>query len=151
MSRKPDAAPDEVFLSHSNKGARFTLRLATVLAAHGVKSFFSKQHIRGAQEWHDEIGAALKRCDWFVIVLSPYSVRSVWVKHELIYALQENRYGGRILPILYRTCNPDRLSWTLSAFQRIDFRKDFDEGCRAVLSTWRLDYRGKTTTSGRQL
>ena len=92
MSRKRDAAPDEVFLSHSSENANFTARLARVLSAHGVNSFLSKQHIRGAQEWHDEIGAALKRCDWFLVVLSPQSVRSRWVKHELIYALQDNRY-----------------------------------------------------------
>jgi hypothetical protein len=42
-----------------------------------------KANIRGAQQWHDEIGTALKRCDWFLLVLSPQSVRSMWVKHEL--------------------------------------------------------------------
>lgn len=40
----------------------------------------SKEHIGGAQEWHDEIGAALDRCDWFPVVLSPQSVASRWVK-----------------------------------------------------------------------
>jgi hypothetical protein len=140
MFRNLSAPPDEVFLSHSSKDARFTARLANVLAAYGLKTFLSKRHIVGAQQWHDEIGAALKRCDWFAIILSPNSVRSQWVKHELIYALQPNRYRGRILPILYRTCDPDKLSWALSAFQRIDFRTDFDEGCRQVLSIWEIDY-----------
>jgi hypothetical protein len=140
MSRKSSAPPDEVFLSHSSSDARFTARLANVLAAYGLETFLSKRHIAGAQQWHDEIGAALKRCDWFVLILSPHSVRSQWVKHELIYALQANRYKGRILPILYRTCDPDKLSWTLSAFQRIDFRTDFHEGCRQVLNIWKIDY-----------
>lgn len=150
MSHKRDAAPEEVFLSHSSSDAKFTARLAQVLVAHRLKIFVSKQHIRGAQEWHDEIGAALKRCDWFVVVLSPHSVRSTWVKHELIYALQENRYKEHILPILYRTCDPDQLSWTLSAFQWIDFRKDFDEGCRELLSVWELIYRREATKSRRR-
>jgi hypothetical protein len=60
----------------------------------------SKANIRGAQQWHDEIGTALKRCDWFLLVLSPQSVRSMWVKHELVYALQASRYRGRIIPVL---------------------------------------------------
>jgi TIR domain len=90
MPRKRKAAPSEVFISHSSKNSIFIDRLSEVLAKHGVKSFVSKANIRGAQEWHDEIGTALKRCDWFLLVLSPQSVRSAWVKHELIYALQEN-------------------------------------------------------------
>ena len=74
----------EVFLSHASQDTAFTRGLAKVLAAHRVQTFWSKAHIRGAQQWHDEIGAALKRCRWFVVVLSPDSVRSRWVKHELV-------------------------------------------------------------------
>ena len=98
MSRKRSVAPSEVFLSHSSRNAAFANRLARILLAHGVKCFVSKHHIRGGQQWHDEIGAALRRCDWFIVILSPHSVRSRWVKHELIYALQVSRYRERIIP-----------------------------------------------------
>jgi hypothetical protein len=94
MPRKRKAVPSEIFISHSNKNASFVNRLKEVLAAHGLKSFMSKTSIRGAQQWHDEIGTALRRCDWFLLILSPQSVTSAWVNHELIYALQENRYRG---------------------------------------------------------
>jgi hypothetical protein len=92
MPRKPKAAPTEVFISHSSKNASFVSRLNGVLTEHKVKSFVSKANIRGAQQWHDEIGTALERCDWFLLVLSPQSVRSMWIKHELVYALQASRY-----------------------------------------------------------
>src|ERR1700674_5351642 len=134
MSRKRIAGPREVFLSHSSRNAAFTLRLAKTLAKHGVKAFLSKKHIRGAQEWHDAIGDALKRCDWFLVVLSPQSVRSKWVKHELLYALQEDRFQSRIIPVLYKSCHVHMLSWTLSALQWVDFRGDFDEACRDLLA-----------------
>jgi hypothetical protein len=94
MPRKPKAAPTEVFISHSSGNANFVSRLSRVLAVHKVGSFVSKANIRGAQQWHDEIGNALKRCDWFLLVLSPQSVRSRWVKHELVYALQARRIQG---------------------------------------------------------
>jgi TIR domain len=141
MPRKRKAAPSEVFISHSSKNSIFIDRLSEVLAKHGVKSFVSKANIRGAQEWHDEIGTALKRCDWFLLVLSPQSVRSAWVKHELIYALQENRYRGHIIPVLYKNCDKEALSWTLSAIEWIDFRRDFDEACEKLMSIWQLKYR----------
>jgi hypothetical protein len=84
MPKKRKAAPFEVFVSHSSKNAMFIDRLKQVLTNHRVNSFVSKTSIRGARQWHDEIGTALKRCDWFLLVLSPQSVRSAWVKHELI-------------------------------------------------------------------
>jgi len=143
MPRKPKAAPAEVFVSHSSKNAEFVSRLHSVLTRHKVKSFVSKTNIRGAQQWHDEIGTALKRCDWFVLVLSAQSVRSRWVKHELMYALQASRYQGRIVPILHKQCDIEALSWTLSSIEWIDFRGDFDEACRQLLRIWRLVYKAK--------
>ena len=141
MPRKKNVVrPAEAFLSHSSKNLAFASKLAKVLSAHRVGTFFSKKHIRGAQQWHDEIGAALKRCDWFLVVLSPQSVASQWVKHELIYALQANQYKERIVPVLYKTCDADQLSWTLSSIQSIDFRKDFDQGCHDLLALWGLQY-----------
>ena len=134
------AKPTEVFLSHSSKNLAFAKRLAKLLHAHHVKTFFSKKNIQGAQQWHDEIGSALKRCDWFVVVLSPQSVSSKWVKHELIYALQANRFKQRIIPILYKACDTDKLSWTLSGFQWIDFRKVFAQGAHDLLGIWNIPY-----------
>ena len=98
MSYSRNVRPAEVFLSHSSRDAKFVKRLSRVLNDHRVDSFVSGRHIRGAQEWHDEVGEALRRCDWFLVVLSPESVSSKWVKYELIYALQETRYRERILP-----------------------------------------------------
>ena len=81
MPRKQRSAPTELFISHSSKNANFISRLSEVLAKHKLKSFVSKTNIRGAQQWHDEIGTALKRCDWFLLVLSPQSVSSISMKH----------------------------------------------------------------------
>lgn len=108
--------------------------------------WYSERHIVGARQWHDEIGQALERCDWFAVVLSPSSVRSEWVRHELLYALGEARYRRRIVPILYRACQVTRLSWTLPSFQYIDFTKGFDPGYAALLRVWA---RASASTSAR--
>ncbi len=134
------ARPKETFLSHSSKNLAFANRLAKSLTNHNVNTFYSRKHIVGAQEWHDEIGEALKRCNWFLVVLSPQAINSKWVKHELIYTLQQNRYKGRIVPILYKSCDVNKLSWTLSGFQHIDFRNGFDQGFKALLNVWKMKY-----------
>ena len=97
--------------------------------------------ILGAQQWHDEIGRALKRCDWFVVLLSPNSVVSPWVKRELMFALKEQRYADKIIPVLIKPCDSDQLSWTLSSLQVVNFTDDFENGCRELLRIWGIGYR----------
>ncbi len=77
--------PKEVFLSHSSLDKTFATSIAEVIRRHGVPVWYSHTNIVGAQQWHDEIGAALQRCDWFTLILSQNSVESVWVKRELLY------------------------------------------------------------------
>jgi hypothetical protein len=133
--------PNEVFISHSNLDQSFVTSLVEVMRRHGIPTWHSQTNIIGAQHWHDEIGDALKRCDWFVLILSPNSVNSVWVKRETLFALNDNRYADRIIPLLHQTCDFDQLSWTLSLLQMVDFTADFDEGCRALLRVWGMGYR----------
>lgn len=133
--------PNEVFLSHSSADRTFATRLADVLRGHGVPVWYSDTSIRGAQQWHDEIGAALRRCDWFVLILSPDAVTSKWVKSELLYALRQDHFDGRIAPILHRPCDYEELSWTLGSLQIVDFQGDFDGGCRELLRIWGIGYR----------
>ena len=132
--------PNEVFLSHSSRDRTFVGKLVDVLRRHGIPVWYSETNVRGAQQWHDEIGAALRRCDWFVLVLSPHSVESKWVKRELLYSLQQDRFAGRIAPLLYQRCSPDDLSWTLSQMQTVDFTTSFDDGRRDLLRIWGVGY-----------
>jgi hypothetical protein len=94
----------------------------------------------GAQQWHDEIGQALGRCDWFVVLLSPASVKSQWVKRELLYALNRSRYSNRIVPVKLKECDWSALSWTLETIQMVDCTISFDDGCRALLRVWGLGH-----------
>jgi TIR domain len=137
---RPRPSPREVFLSHSSRDRNFVLRLARVLKHHSVPYWYSATHIAGGQQWHDEIGEALARCDWFIVVLTPNAVRSVWVKRELVFALSQDRYNGRIIPILRKPCDYPRLSWALPEFQLIDFTGNFEIGCRQLLRIWNVNY-----------
>jgi TIR domain len=116
----------ELFLSHATPDRAFVERLTKRLTAKKVRYFYSKRHIAGARQWHDELGAALNRCTWFVVILSKKSVKSEWVKRELLFALQSPRYQTRILPVLLADCAYESLSWTLPSFQFVDFRSDFE-------------------------
>ncbi|MGA9883983.1 MAG: toll/interleukin-1 receptor domain-containing protein [Candidatus Acidiferrales bacterium] len=140
----------EVFVSHSAKDRDFVRRLVRVFKEHGIRYWYSAAHISGAKQWHDEIGRALNRCDWFLVVLTPNAVRSQWVKRELLFALNHARYNERIIPVLRKPCKHSRLSWTLPEFQFIDFSESFDMGCRQLLRIWRMEYGPRAAnTTGR--
>lgn len=136
MRRTRIRRPKELFLSHAHADRVFLRRLTAVLNNCGIPYWYSRAHLIGAQQWHDEIGRALARCDWFLVVLSPAATKSEWVKREFVYALNERRYKGKIIPLLRSPCNYNRLSWTLGEFQMVDFSNDFDEGCKNLLKVW---------------
>ena len=64
----------------------------------------------------------------------------MWVKRELAYSLNQSRFEGKIVPLVYRRCFHDNLSWTLSTIQMIDFRRSLDDGCPELLRVWGIGY-----------
>jgi hypothetical protein len=131
----------ELFVSHAAADHAFVEPLVGTIRRHGLPVWYSKTNLVGAQQWHDEIGAALERCDWFLVVLSPNSVESIWVKRELLFALSEKRYTNRIIPLLYQPWEYKKLSWVLNNFQRVDFTNGEEEGYHALFQSWGLGYR----------
>ncbi len=153
MKRARVRRPREAFLSHASSDRRIADRISKVLAKHGIAFWYSRTNILGAQQWHDEIGIALERCDTFIVLLSPASVRSRWVRHELMYALRESQYANRITPLLVKPCDPSQLSWTLPGFQIVDFTRDFNIGCRDLLRSWGMKFQEEKplrTSRGKQ-
>lgn len=132
--------PKEVFLSHSSRNKNEATEIAATLRNHGVPLWYSPTNIRSAQQWQDEIGKALRRCDWFVVLLSEESVASRWVKLELNYALNHSQYDDHILPIRLDGCDPEKLSWTLDIFQRVEMNGAPDQAYMEILSTWGLGF-----------
>jgi len=133
--------PKEIFLSHSSLDRSFADSIADTLRNHGIPIWYSRTNILGAQQWHDEIGEALERCDWFIVILSPNSVQSTWVKRELTFALNSNKYDNKIIPVLYQSCDFKKLSWTLDLVQIIDFSIDSESGFRELFRTWGFGYK----------
>lgn len=62
------AFPQEIFLSYSSQDSQFTKDLAAMMRRHGLPVWYSQTNIMGARQWQVEIGTALQRCDWFVVI-----------------------------------------------------------------------------------
>jgi hypothetical protein len=140
MARRTGSLPRELFLSHATSDRDFVDQVVNVLREHGIPIWYSVTNILGARQWHDEIGRALVRCDWFGLVISPASLNSKWVQRELMFALNDDRYVDKIVPILHQDCDFQRLSWVLPSLQLIDFTGDSRDGFRQLLRIWGLGY-----------
>ncbi len=136
MSGGEKVRPREIFLSHATKDDSFAVWLKDELRQCGISVWYSESHIEGASQWHDEIGKALQRCDWFLVVLSPDAIQSIWVKRELLFALEQPRLVGRIVPVVLSHANFEQLSWTLSGMQHVDFSAARLEGLRQLIRIW---------------
>jgi hypothetical protein len=132
--------PKEVFLSHASADAAFATDIASILRGHGIPVWYSVTNLISGQQWMDEIGAALARCDWFVLIASTQAVESMWVKRELTYALQQQRLENRIVTIRYQSCDLEKLSWVLPSIQYASFEAGLDAGCIDILRTWGIGY-----------
>lgn len=123
----------EVFLSHASQDHVKAQRMRDWLVGNNIDVWFSPHHLRDDLAWQDEIGHALRRCNWFIVLLSPNAAQSMWVKRELQYALNQRRYENQIIPALLRKCELKAMSWTLPQIQIVDFQRDFTKGCAELL------------------
>ena len=128
--------PREIFLSHASADRKSADTVVRSLHQAGLKVWYSRSHLKGAQQWHDEIGRALKRCDWFLLLLSPAAVKSRWVKLELTYATNQARYTERIMPLVLKSCDYEALSWTLGSIQVVDASAGLDVAIATLLRIW---------------
>ncbi len=116
----------KVFLSHNHADKEFVRRLASDLNAHGIKYWLDEAEMKIGDSLIQKISEGLTSANYFIIVLSPNSVNTPWVKNELEIALTLEISRSRqisILPVLIKDCEiPIFLTPKLYA----DFRNEND-------------------------
>jgi len=103
-----------LFISYSTKDQGFADRLHADLQSKGVRCWFAPHDMRGGKKVHEQIDTAIRVHDKVLLILSPESMASEWVKAEIFKARErEIREGKRVLfPI--RLCSFEALrDWVL--------------------------------------
>ena len=108
---------EQIFISYSKKDSDFAHKLADDLEAAGFKIWIDRS-IGGGDLWRETIEKNLKTAGEVIIVVSPNSMTSEWVKHEgsLAYG-----WGKKLYPILIEKV--EALPPWLEEYQWIDFVK----------------------------
>jgi hypothetical protein len=118
-----DKVMSKLFISHATADRKFVeLELLNLLKSLGFEVWFAEDDISTTEHWERSILDGLIKSDWFVLVMSPHSAHSEWVKDEISWAI-DNRQG-RIIPLLIEKCDLREFHIRLPRIQHIDFWKD---------------------------
>jgi hypothetical protein len=91
----------KIFISYSRKDIDFAKKLASDLEAAGYDVWWDITDLRGGDDWVKTLPAAIEAAQYFIIVLTPNSVESEWVRKEYTQALSLRK---RIFPIMLEVC-----------------------------------------------
>jgi hypothetical protein len=86
------------FISYSTKDHDFADRLYADLQNKGVRCWFAPHDVQGGRKLHEQIDEAIRLHDKLLLILSPHSMESEWVKTEIAKAhKREVRDQRRVL------------------------------------------------------
>ena len=142
---KVDETHPSVFVSHSSKDKPFVRKLVDELQKHDLQVWFDEREMGVGDSISSGISAGLENADYLLVVLSPSSIESNWVKNELNAALMEeaSNKGIVILPAVIEDCEiPMLLRDRIYA----DFRKQFEDGLNGLLRVFKQEVETAVTS-----
>ena len=71
------------FISYSTKDQELADRLYADLQNKGVRCWFAPHDVQGGRKLHEQIDEAIRRYERLLLILSPNSMASKWVKTEI--------------------------------------------------------------------
>ena len=100
----------KLFISYSRHDFPFMRDLVRSLREAGMDLWLDVTSLSGGERWNTRIETALKECTHCLVVVSPYSMKSAQVAHEVEVADQHQK---QIIPVLLQTANlSERLQTT---------------------------------------
>lgn len=121
-----------VFISHSSEDKPFVDRLASDLERMNIGVWYDKWELRVGDSIIDKIQEGIESQDFLIIVLSPASVASNWVKRELNAALMRELGERRVvvLPVRLVDCT---IPVFLQEKKYADFVENYEHGFEELL------------------
>src|SRR5512134_2971636 len=88
----------KLFISYSRKDIDFVRKLAGDLEKADYDVWWDITDLRGGDEWVTRIASAIEASESVIVVLSPNSIQSEWVRKEYTQAIGLHK---RIIPIMF--------------------------------------------------
>ena len=91
--------PMQVFISHSDSDLQLAGRVSKALRKAGLNVWDPEVNLLPGDNWPARVGDALEESDAMVVLLTPTSISSPYVKAEIAYALGSESYSHRLIPV----------------------------------------------------
>jgi formylglycine-generating enzyme required for sulfatase activity len=129
----PPLSTDYIFMSYSRRDDAVMRRIVAFLRERGIKVWVDNEElIPGTPVWEKEIEIAVQGASAVVVVLSPDSKDSEWVRREISLA---DQYERRVFPVLVRGDEKTSVSLRLIGRQYVDIRSNEEAGLNYVSAT----------------
>lgn len=128
------------FISYSHYDADFTLRLADDLRAAGINVWLDTRDISTGAVWDEVLEQALRASEGIIVVLTPASADSAFVRKEILFAQNHHK---KVYPLLAK---PTEIPLLIADSQVADCSFDYSAGLQA-LTTSLLHDSGATETA----
>jgi len=114
------------FISYSRADTSQKQNIIKQLRARGINLWVDIENlIPGTPAWEREIERAIRSAKGIIVLLSPDSNNSEWVRREISFAEQHEK---RIFPVLIGGDEDDSVPLRLSSHQRVDLRRNLNKG-----------------------
>jgi hypothetical protein len=128
----PQLQTTQVFMSYSRRDKDVMWRTAIFLREHGINVWVDNEKlIPGTAIWEEEIEKAIKAASTVVVVMSPDSKNSEWVRREITLADQHHKH---ILPILVNGDEDSSITLRLVTRQYVDMRQNEEAGLNTLFA-----------------
>ena len=119
-----------VFMSYSRKDEEIMRAIAKFLRVQGIKVWVDNEKlIPGTPIWEEAVEKGIKDASAIVVVLSPDSKSSEWVRREISLADQHQK---RVFPVLVRGDENSSITLRLINRQYVDIRVNHDRGLQSL-------------------
>jgi len=134
------------FVSYSRADIEQQRRIVAELRKRGINAWVDTENlIPGSPAWEREIERSIRGASGVIVLLSPDSNDSQWVRRELSFAEEIDKH---LFPIHIRGDENDSIPLRLAAHQRVDLRSKFNVGMEALADALK-DHLGITAINKR--
>jgi len=114
------------FISYSRVDTALQQKIVAGLRERGVNVWVDTENlIPGSPAWEREIEKSIRGASGIIVLLSPDSNNSQWVRREISFTEEHDK---PIFPVHIRGDENDSIPLRLSSHQRVDLRRNFSNG-----------------------
>jgi len=112
----------KVFISYAQSDEKLAEKVGDILKKSGLTVWDYRRDILPGDLWSEKASEALRDSDAMVVLLTPEAARSKQVRSEIDYALTQNTFRNRLIPVVVGS--PEKISkkdfpWILWELQMV--------------------------------